>query len=88
MTKINPEWLEERLAKALDRIDELEKELARRGGVMIPRTEPIEHEPEGSTILVLCDCGYEHLGKTIGEQSQALEWWCPIEDELKRDVNA
>ncbi len=46
------------------------------------------YETEGAEVDVLCDCGQDHKGIVVGESAQLLEWWCPVENELKRDVNA
>ena len=48
----------------------------------------MDKDKEGDIVSVYCDCEQEHKAKVLGEVGQLLEWWCPIENELKRDVNA
>ena len=49
---------------------------------------PEGEDKEGDIVSVYCDCEQEHEAKVLGEVGQLLEWWCPIKNELKRDVNA
>jgi len=42
----------------------------------------------GVVVEVNCDCGQTHPAKITGDKGQMLEWYCPVENTMKRDVNA
>lgn len=47
--------------------------------------EAMDHE--GNVVDVSCDCGQEHRATVLGDEGTLLEWYCPVEQKLKRDVN-
>ena len=42
--------------------------------------------PSKFNIAIGCDCGETHLGHNV--IPDLLEWYCPVEEALKRDVDA
>jgi len=52
------------------------------------RGESSMSDKEGAVVQITCDCGQEHFGIVAGDEGQLLEWYCPVEQEHKRDTNA
>ena len=49
---------------------------------------PLSDDRPGVVVEVNCDCGQTHPAKITGDEGQMLEWYCPNENTMKRDVNA